>query len=192
MERASELALVQRLRAGDATAFDDVYAAFNTRLFTFLLRLSRRYDLAEDLLEETWLRLVRRAGDLRPDTTLGPWLFTVGRNLYYSVCRNRGIGGLCDGDTPLAFVAATTPSPFELTAASERERHIEAALASLPAALREVLLLVGVEGLTPTEAAAICGINVDALRQRLHRARTMLARRLDAADHVAVLREART
>jgi DNA-directed RNA polymerase specialized sigma24 family protein len=44
-----------RLRRGDSDAFDDVHGAFNTRLFTFLVRLSRRRDVAEDLLEETWL-----------------------------------------------------------------------------------------------------------------------------------------
>ena len=57
----TESALVARLRQGDTQAFDDVHEAFNGRLFTFLLRLSRRRDVAEDLLEETWLRLVKHA-----------------------------------------------------------------------------------------------------------------------------------
>jgi len=74
MDRDFELALVDRLRAGEAAAFDEVYAAFNARLFGFLARLSRRRDVAEDLLEETWLRLVTSAGRLRTDTRLGPWL----------------------------------------------------------------------------------------------------------------------
>jgi RNA polymerase sigma-70 factor (ECF subfamily) len=72
VERDTELALVERLRRGDPNAFDDVYAAFNTRLFTFLVRLSRRRDVAEDLLEETWLRLVKHAQRLGTDTRLGP------------------------------------------------------------------------------------------------------------------------
>src|SRR5919108_1989140 len=89
VERETELALVERLRRGDSSAFDDVYAAFNTRLFTFLVRLSRRRDVAEDLLEETWLRLVKHASRLRADTRLGPWLFTVARHLYVSFNRAR-------------------------------------------------------------------------------------------------------
>src|SRR5262245_64223505 len=89
VDRETELALVERLRLGDAEAFDDVYAAFNTRLFTFLVRLSRRRDVAEDLLEETWLRLVKHARRLRTDTRLGPWLFTVARNLHVSFNRSR-------------------------------------------------------------------------------------------------------
>lgn len=67
-------------------------------------------------------------------------------------------------------------SPFEETAANEFERRIEAALAGLPVSYREALLLVAVEGLRPVEAA---GISSDALRQRLSRARVMLAQKLE-------------
>jgi RNA polymerase sigma-70 factor (ECF subfamily) len=89
VERETELALVEGLRGGDARAFDAVYDAYGARLFTFLARLSRRRDLAEDLAEETWLRLVANAPKLRPDTRIAPWLFAVARNLYASACRSR-------------------------------------------------------------------------------------------------------
>lgn len=181
VDRECELALIARLRAGDAGAFDVVYAAHHARLFNFLARLSRRRDVAEDLVEETWLRLVARAHQFRDDTRLAPWLFTVARNLYASYCRSRLLEashaaeliGLWPGGTPAR-------SPFEATAASEAERRLEAALAGLPATYREVLLLVGVEGLTPTEAAAVCSISPEAMRQRLSRARALLAERLEA------------
>ena len=91
MDRDSELALVGRLRAGDLDAFDAVHDCFNTRLFNFLARLSRRREVAEDLLDETWLRLVARAAHLQADTRLGPWLFTVARNLYISYRRSRAL-----------------------------------------------------------------------------------------------------
>src|SRR5262245_25165926 len=87
VERQSELELIARLKAGDSAAFDEVYDAFNGRLFNFLARLMRSRERAEDLVEETWLRLVAHAGRLQPDTRLGPWLFTVARNLYVSYCR---------------------------------------------------------------------------------------------------------
>jgi RNA polymerase sigma-70 factor (ECF subfamily) len=181
MDQDSELALVEGLRGGDQTAFDAVYDAFNQRLFTFLLRLSRRRDVAEDLLEETWLRLVKHAHRLNENTRLGPWLFTVARNLHVSYIRSRlledsAIGGLM----PFWPSNADRPSPFETTAARELERRIERALAALPTASREVLLLVGVAGLDHSDAADVCGITPEALRQRLHRARTLLARALDA------------
>lgn len=195
MERESELALVARLRAGDTTAFDEVHDCFNRPLFNFLARLSSRRDVAEDLLEETWLRLVARAPALRADTRLASWLFTVARNLYVSYCRSRllqdsHLGGLM-GLWPCGFPSAT---PFETTAASETEGRIEAALAALPVACREALLLVGIQGLNAAEAAEACGISPEAMRQRLSRARTLMARRLAerSAPRLAHLREVKT
>jgi RNA polymerase sigma-70 factor (ECF subfamily) len=194
MDRDSELALVSRLRAGDAEAFDAVHDCFNTRLFNFLARLSRRREIAEDLLEETWLRLVARAPHLQTDTRLGPWLFTVARNLYVSYRRSRlledshavGLIGLWpSGSAP--------PSPFDLAAASETGGRIEAAMAALPVAYREALLLVLVEGMRPIDAAAVCGISPDAMRQRLSRARMAMAASLDADDPAVIaLREVTT
>jgi RNA polymerase sigma-70 factor (ECF subfamily) len=78
---ADDAALVAGIRSGDTAAFDRAYELYRPRLFAFLLRLSRRRAIAEDLLDETWLRLVAHAGSLRPDTRLAAWLFTVARNL---------------------------------------------------------------------------------------------------------------
>ena len=83
-------------------------------------------------------------------------------------------------------VAVPFESPFERTAGSELERRIEAALAALPVEAREVLLLVGIEGLTPSEAAAVCGVTPEAMRQRLKRARAELSRRLDDPEPTVV------
>ncbi len=77
MDRDSELELVRRVRDGDTAAFDIVHAMFNVRLFGFLARLARSKDVAQDLLEETWLRFVRYAGRLHADTRLGPRAGTV-------------------------------------------------------------------------------------------------------------------
>jgi len=182
MDRETELALVARLREGDATAFDLVHAEFNVRLFTFLLRLSRRRDVAEDLVEDTWLRLVRYAPRLLPDTRLGPWLFTVARNLHVSFVRSRVLeDGVAAELMSLWPFSTARSSPFEAAAATELERRIERALAVLPAASREVLLLVAVAGLDHADAADVCGITPEALRQRLSRARAFLARELERA-----------
>ena len=184
VDREIELAVVERLRQGDADAFDAVYEAFNIRLFTFLVRLARRRDVAEDLLEETWLRLVKHAARLRPDTRLGPWLFTVARNLHVSFIRSRMLE-----DSASATLLALWPftvvraSPFEAAAASELEARVERALAARPTASREVLLLVWVAGLDISDAADVCGITPEALRQRLHRARDLLAKALEKSDH---------
>lgn len=195
MDRERELQLVDGLRAGDPSAFDAVYQALNVRLYNFLARLTNRRDVAEDLLEETWLRLVVHAARLRPDTRLGPWLFTVARNLHASHCRSRlleethatGLLGLWPSGRP-------EPSPLVAAEASEMEQRVLRALAALPIGHREVLLLVAVEGLQPAEVAVICGVSAVALRQRLSRARAMLARQLQAAEGscLAALKEIKT
>jgi len=187
MERESELALVARLKDNESAAFDVVHAEFNTRLFNFLARLSRRRDVAEDLLEETWLRFVDILPRLHDDTRLGPLLFKIARNLYVSYCRSRAIE---DHYAP-AMIAlwpggSPTLSPFDATVARETGERLDEALAALPAIYREALLLVAIDELKPAEAAAVCGITPEAMRQRISRARAMLAKRLDP-QHAALL-----
>jgi RNA polymerase sigma-70 factor (ECF subfamily) len=135
--------------------------------------------VADDLLEETWLRLVKHAGRLRADTRLLPWLFTVARNLHVSYIRSRALEDAGAAGLALWPVSPGSASPFEEAAANELERRIERALARLPRHAREVLLLVSVAGLSHADAAEVCGVTPDALRQRLSRARTALAHALD-------------
>lgn len=176
MDREIELRLVARLKEGDPAAFEAVYEAYRPRLFGFLVRLSRRRDVAEDLLEETWLRLVARTATLDADAPLAPWLFTVARNLYFSWRRSRAVDATRTTEFDASWPAPEAgASPFESAARVELERRVEAALARLPLRDREVLLLVGVEGLTPAEAAGVCGVPAVTLRARLHRARERLA-----------------
>ena len=187
-ERELELALVARLKAADSAAFDVVHAAFNTRLFNFLARLSRRRDVAEDLLEETWLRFVDVLPRLRDDTRLAPLLFKIARNLHISYCRSRAIEEQhAPGMIGLWPSGSPGPSPFESTVARETGERLDQALASLPAMYREALLLVAVDEMKPAEAAAVCGITPEAMRQRVSRARAMLAKELDQQDHTLML-----
>jgi RNA polymerase sigma factor (sigma-70 family) len=138
---------------------------------------------------------VTHAAALRPETRLAPWLFTVARNLYASYCRARLVEtSHAASHIGLWPTPAMPSSPFEALAASETERRLEAALATLPIAYREALLLVTSDDLSASDAAAVCGISPEAMRQRVSRGRAMLARRLKSADTPAVaqLREAKT
>ena len=176
MEREREIALVSRLRGGDVTAFDEIFEAFNRGLLSFLTRMAKNRSVAEDLLEEAWLRLVSGGQDLRADTRLGPWLFTVARNLYLSHCRSRAREESYTGDLTLLWPAGLPQSPFEVACLNEFQQRLEAALALLPPMYREVLLLVGIEGLRPMDAAKVCGISAETFRQRLSRARQLTLR----------------
>jgi RNA polymerase sigma-70 factor (ECF subfamily) len=182
VEPDSEVALVRRLRAGDSAAFDEIYAVFNNRLLSFLTRMASNRSIAEDLLEETWLRLVSSAEDLRADTRLGPWLFTVARNLYVSYCRSRLREIAYTADLVLLWPGELPRTPFDTASFNELEEHLEAAIAQLPPTYREAILLVCVEQLRPVDAAAVCGISAELFRQRLKRARESISRFITEQD----------
>src|SRR3954467_4603326 len=185
-----EQVLVARLTAGDTGAFDEVYDLYRARVFAFLLRMTRNRALAEDLLDETWLRLVRHATRLLPDTCLGPWLFTVARNLYWSHRRDSLVEETFVPELLSLWPSKSPwPSPFDLAAAGELKRRIERAMSQLSPQHREVLLLAGYEGLTPAEAAVICGITAEAMRQRLSRARAALTEKLRETPAVALMKK---
>jgi RNA polymerase sigma-70 factor (ECF subfamily) len=190
MDRDDEGLFVARLRAGDTGAFDEVYATYRPRVFAFLLRMSRNRTLAEDLLDETWLRLVAHAPKLLPDTRLAPWHFTVARNLYWSARRDSLVEETSAHELLTLWPSPTPwPSPFDLAVAGELERRVERALSTLSPQYREVVLLVAHEGLTPADAALVCGISAEAVRQRLSRARTVLAERLRQTPAIAALKK---
>ena len=175
--------LLARLRAGEAAAFSAVYEQHAAPIFRFLARLCGRRELAEDLFQETWLRLARNARNLRADTELRAWLYTVARNLVRSHARAALVDAT--GVAALArwwYLEASDAAPDEAAAAADAATRLERALGRLPLAAREVLLLVAAEGLAVDEAARLLGIKPEAARQRLHRARAELARSLPKED----------
>jgi RNA polymerase sigma-70 factor (ECF subfamily) len=173
-----ERSWVDGLRRGDATAFDAVFAGYRRRLYGYLVRMTRRRDVAEDLLQETFLRLAQHAGKLDRETRLGAWLFTVAHRLVVSWARAQAVRSQLAGDLPRREVAHADRSPLEALADSQAQLALERAVGALAPAYREVALLVGVEGLAPAEVAQILGQKPEAIRQRLARARAQLAEAL--------------
>ncbi len=190
MRDPTEQPLVDSLRRGDVRAFDTVYARYSGRVFGFLVRLSGRRDVAEDLFQEVFCKLARNAPRLAPDTDLAAWLFRVARNAWvshrrWSVLDVSRFVVLGDEAAEAALLAsgggAGGDAEGDAAGRTDASRHVarlEKALAALPAASREVLLLVGIEGLEQEQAAEVLGISYAALRQRLARARAQLAERL--------------
>jgi RNA polymerase sigma factor (sigma-70 family) len=172
----TDLSLVDRLRRGERAAFRDLYARFAQASFGFLLRLAGRREVAEDLHQDVWLAVATHAARLEPDTDLAAWIFTIARNRFRSARRQSDVAA------PASDPAALERAPGAPPADDPACRDLERALGSLPEIHREMLLLVGVEGLDVKQAAAVLAINHDAARQRLARARAALAEALAAPD----------
>lgn len=187
MERESELLLVSGLRAGDTRAFSKTFEAFRPRVFAFLLRLSRRRDTADDLTQETFVRLAKASPTLADDTRLVPFLLTIARNVFRSHRRWEML------DLSRIFLFGSEHDEAvrahdEKAHASRALREVEVAMGTLSVAHREVLLLVAVEGLDHDAAAKVLAIEGDALRQRLSRARKALAEELSRRERRATVK----
>jgi RNA polymerase sigma-70 factor (ECF subfamily) len=162
------------LRRRDERGFDLAYERYAERIFGFLARLSRSRTLAEDLLQHTFLRLAEQGPNLRPNSDLRAWLFSVARNAFHSHARARGVAARLDVSS-LPEPGALSIGPESLLAVADLER----ALARLSNEDRELLLLVGVEDLSHADAAEVLGIDQATVRKRVSRARVGLAQTLD-------------
>jgi RNA polymerase sigma-70 factor (ECF subfamily) len=164
------LALIRRR---DPRGFDQAYAQYGPRLFSFLIRLSGRgrRDLAEDLLQQTFLKLAEHGPELRADSDLRAWLFTVARHAFLGQLR----GARREAEGPsLELVADFSPD----AEAALMLGDVEQALSRLRLEDRELLLLVGAEGLEPLAASRVLGLEPATLRKRLSRARQRLLQEL--------------
>ncbi len=171
------MSLVQRIRRGDASALTTAYEEYRPRVFGFLLRLSRRREVAEELLQDVFLKLAAHATRLHEDTDLPAWLFTVARNAWISYRRWAALDlgryvALDDRDFP---ARAHDEAHYD---ARRRLADVERALATLPETYREVLILCAIEGLEPERVAQILDVRADAVRQRLSRGRKLLEQAL--------------
>lgn len=173
--------LVAGLRRQERAAFDALYAQFHPRIWAFLVRLTGRRSVAEDLFQDTWLAAAQHAGRLAEDTDLAAWLFTVARNRYRSWRR----WAVLDGsrlETMAQEPIEPAAEPDQEASARRTAAALSDALLQLSASDRELLLLTAVEGLEAPQVAVVLGLRPDAVRQRLSRARAHLADRLEKGN----------
>jgi RNA polymerase sigma-70 factor (ECF subfamily) len=161
-----ERELLDSLRRGDVAAFDRVYQAEKSHLYGFLLRLSGDPTTSADLFQNVWLKLARHAAQLRDDSNIRAWLFTVARREYLSFRRAQAL------DLSRLLLLGLEPLPAEPSC--ETDLSLQSALGRLNDADREVLLLAAA-GLEHGALASTLGATPDAVRQRLARARRRLA-----------------
>jgi RNA polymerase sigma factor (sigma-70 family) len=167
--------LVARCQLGEAEAFDELVATWHEPLWRYVRRTAGDAAMAEDVLQDGWLRILRGIGGLRDATRLRPWLFAIVRRALMDRLRVRYTH---DAHAPLDVdpVDDREPEPF----AADDLTRLDAAMAALPPADREVTALFYLQGLDLREVAQIQDIPVGTVKSRLHRARRLLRERLEA------------
>ena len=159
-----------RLRRGDSEAFGAVIARYQHRLYRYLVRLVRDSAVAEDLFQQTWLRVFEKRKSLDPVRRFDTWLFAVAHNVAIDHLRRSRTENLDDaGDPP-----ARGPDPFVQAAA----RECVEAVALLPAACREVITLRFEEDMKLEEIAAVRGEPLSTVKSRLQRGMARLQKML--------------
>lgn len=182
---ASTAELLAALARGDGQALDVLYRREAGGVYRYLLALAGDEAAAADATQEAFIALAARPGGYDParGASLGAYLAGIGRHALYAQWRARGLAPDDSGAEADAADGGPTdaPSPEALLVRRQDVAQVHAALARLPWAFREAVVLVDLQGRAYAEAAAIAGCELNTLRTRLHRGRARLAELLGAA-----------
>lgn len=173
---------IARLKRGDSYALELVMGHYHHRLYRFLVRLTQEQAAAEDLFQQTWLRVMEKIGRFDVQRNFTPWLFALARNLAIDYLRQRRIGSLDipddTGVAPIERLVGGEQDPLERLLEYERGGILAAAIAELPVIHREVLTLRFEEDLKLEQIAEVADIPLSTVKSRLLRAMQNLRGRL--------------
>lgn len=172
--------LIDRARQGDAVAMNTLLEEVAPAVRRFGLRMCRHEADADEVMQDTLLAVVKNLPSFEGRSSLSSWVFTLAR----TACsrKRRGLKNqphVSDEDAPEP--AAHHPDPEEAVEKRQLAERVAAAIDALPQEQRDVLHLRDVEGLSGEDTAAALGISLEAMKSRLHRARSALERKLRAA-----------
>jgi len=177
---------MEKLQAGHDAVLNDLMARHATPIFHFLCRMTGNEDDANDLAQETFVRVFKSAKSFRGNERFSTWLFTIAANLARNHFRWRSRHPNLSLDAENAeteqtlgsTLPANTPTPKEAALAGERAAAVRAAVKNLPEDLREAIVLCEWEERSVAEAATILESTPKAVESRLYRARQILRERL--------------
>jgi len=183
---ARDRADMEKLQSGHAAALDNLMTRHATPVFHFLCRMLGNEEDANDLAQETFVRVFKSAGQFRADQKFSTWLFTIAANLArnHFRWRSRHPNISLDAENPEteqsigATLPANAPSPNESALATERAAAVRHAVQKLPEDLRAAIVLCEWEERSVAEAAIILEATPKAVESRLYRARGLLRERL--------------
>ncbi len=160
------------LRHGDVVVLEALVGQYQYRLVRYLIYLLGRRDGVDDLVQETWLRVLERGSSYDGRSRFEPWLFRVARNLAVDSMRKRQNLSLDsdDEDGPVRpSPASNQPSPYTLAARTEDAKRVAHSLQTLEPIYREVLVLRFQEDLSLQEISVVVGAPVSTVASRIYR-----------------------
>ncbi len=183
----TETAKIARgLRERDMKLLADLVERCQHRLVRYLLYLTGRREYAEDLAQETWIRVLQRGSQYNERQRFDPWLFAIARNLAIDYLRKKGKGvqtaSLPNDRDAMLLVPSSGPSPFEAAARSEDAIRLAGQLQILSPLYREALLLRFQEDLSLQEIAQVLGAPVTTVTSRIYRGLAALRSAFEEGD----------
>lgn len=186
---SAEARFIERLKAGEAQAFDDFVIRYSQNVYALLIRLTEDEEEARDLTQETFLRALKAIKNFRGDADLKTWLYRIAvnesRNRFRWWKRRHKSSMISldaeinSNEKPLSeTISDDSENPEMETLRRERERALRQALRELPVNFREVIILRDIEGLTYEEVAAALETNVGTIKSRIARGREELRKKL--------------
>jgi len=165
--------IARGLREGDRELLADLVERFQQRLVRYLLFLTGRRDYAEDLAQETWVRVLQRGGQYNGRQRFEPWLFAIARNLAIDYLRKKQktvqTDSLPEDHDAMPLLPSSGPSPFEAAARSQDAMRLAGRLQILSPLYREALLLRFQEELSLPEIAQVLGAPITTVTSRIYR-----------------------
>lgn len=179
-------AIARGLRRRDPDLLDRLIEQYQHRLLRYLVYLSGNRELAEDLFQETWIRVLERGHLYDGKHEFSTWLYAVARNLTIDYLRKKSpisLDGLMEDEQRAPLEPADTrPIAWEIVQQHEQAERVSAALVSIPAEYRETVVLRFQEGLALDEIATVTGAPLGTVKSRLYRGLNMLLSRLKGAQ----------
>jgi RNA polymerase sigma-70 factor, ECF subfamily len=179
-------AIARGLRRRDPDLLDRLIEQYQHQLLRYLVYLAGNRDLAEDLFQETWIRVLERGHQYDGKHEFSTWLYAVARNLTIDYLRKKSpvsLDGLAeDEDHAPLEPADTRPLAWEVVAQHEQAERVSAALLSIPAEYRETVALRFHQGLALEEIAIVTGAKLGTVKSRLYRGLTLLMSRLEGTQ----------
>jgi RNA polymerase sigma-70 factor (ECF subfamily) len=175
--------LMLDIRKGDLEAFEVLYDRYQKRLFHFILRFAREKSLAEDILQETFIRVLRAGKSYRKGSRFSTYIFTIARNLCLDALKSwerRHL--LLSQEDEIERAADKSKGPDKILEETGTAKIIQSAIEALPADQREVLILSKYSGLAYDEIARIVNSTPTAVKQKAYRAMQSLKQRLKILD----------